>query len=142
MRSKLRLAASLLATMALVLVAATAIPAANPHTMYTCTKTTNGKTDVKTSVPEPAVGGLTNAGYTCVADAEQGEQDDQGDQGDEQGDQQGDQQGEDDDEPAVEGSANGSAQADDSEPSPEGSSSTGTVQAPPESRSLYCSTSG
>src|SRR5262245_40946177 len=105
MRSKLRLAASLLATTALVLTAATAIVAANPHTMYTCTKTKNGKTDVKTAVPESAVGGLTNAGYACVAEAAQGDQQgggeggqqggqggQQGDQGDQQGDQ-GDQQG-------------------------------------------------
>jgi hypothetical protein len=70
MRKNLTLAVSLLAIMALALVGATAVVAANPHTTYTCTKTkNNGQTDVKTSVPEPSVGGLTNAGYTCVAAA-------------------------------------------------------------------------
>ena len=69
MRRNLTLAVWLLATMALALIGATAA-AANPHTTYTCTKTkNNGQTDVKTSVPEPSLGGLTNAGYTCVAEA-------------------------------------------------------------------------
>ena len=121
MRSKLRLAASLLATMALVLIAATAIGAANPHTLFTCTKTKNGKTDVKSSVPDSAVAGLTQAGYECVAEAEQGEDEGETPDG---------------------GAGNGSTSAVESEPTTEDSFPTVTVQAPPESRSLYCSTNG
>src|SRR5262245_41936205 len=102
MKSKLRLAASLLAATAVVLMAATAIVAANPHTMYTCTKTKkNGTTEVKT-VPEPAVDGQTQAGWTCVPEAEQGGQQggQPGDQGGQSADDQDDQGGQQDDQQA------------------------------------------
>ena len=76
MRRNLTLAVSLLAIMALALIGATAVVAANPHVMYTCTKTKkNGQTDVKTSVPETAVGGMNEAGFTCVAVAPADEED-------------------------------------------------------------------
>src|SRR4030095_5298387 len=79
MRSKLRLAASLLATVALALIGATAVGAGNPHTTYTCTKPKkNGETEVRVSVPEPSVGGLTNAGFTCVTEAPASEDEDEG----------------------------------------------------------------
>lgn len=106
MRSNLRRAASLLAVMALALIAATAAVGTNPHTVYTCTKTQDGQTDVETSVPEPAVGGKTSAGYTCVVQAQAEEDEDEG-------------------EPAA------------VSPSPPV-----MVEAPSESRSLYCSTKG
>ena len=110
MRRNVTLAVSLLAIMALALIAATAALGANPHTTYTtytCTKTkNNGQTDVKPSVPEPAVGGKTRAGYTCVVQAQAEEDEDEG-------------------EPAA------------VSPSPPD-----MVEAPSESRSLYCSTKG
>ena len=66
MRRNLTLAVLLLVTMALASTGAIAA-AAGPHTTYTCSKTkNNGDTDVKLAVPEPAVGGLTNAGWSCV----------------------------------------------------------------------------
>ena len=70
MRTRLKLAASLLAIVALALTGATAVAAGNPHVTYTCTKPkSNGESDVRVSVPGPAVGGLTNAGFTCVTEA-------------------------------------------------------------------------
>lgn len=135
MRSKPRLAVSLLATTALVLVTATAVVAANPHAMYTCTKTKNEKTDVKTSVPEPAVGGLTHAGYTCVAEVQQG------DDGDQQGDQPSD-EGQDEGTAQDSGPGMGSTPGDDSIPAAADSSAPEPAQVPSESRSLYCSTNG
>jgi Flp pilus assembly pilin Flp len=61
--------ASLVAIMALALIAATTVAAANPHQTYTCVKVMeNGQSEVQVDVPEPAVAGLTNAGFTCVAD--------------------------------------------------------------------------
>ena len=60
---------------ALALFAAMSAGATNPHATYTCTKVKhNGDTEVKANVPDSAVGGLTQAGYTCVAneDDEQG----------------------------------------------------------------------
>jgi hypothetical protein len=129
MRSNVTLAVSLLASMALALIAATAAVAANPHTTYTCTKTkNNGQTDVKTSVPEPGVGGLTNAGYTCVAEAPADE------------DQV---QDEDEGETQDEGQGDASMPEENPEPKAEVTSSPPvTLEAPSESRSLYCSTKG
>ena len=87
MGRKLRLTASLLAMVALALIGATAVVAGNPHTTYTCTKTKkNGETDVRVSVPEPSVGGLTNAGFTCVTEAPTQEDEDEGEaQGEDEG---------------------------------------------------------
>ena len=150
MARKLRLAASLLAIAALALIGATAVVAGNPHTTYTCTKTKkNGETDVRVSVPEPSVAGLTNAGFTCVVEATQEDEgDDQGDdqggdQGDDQGGDQGDDQGGDQGEATDEGPGNDSTPEQDPEPKTvERSSSIVTVEAPSEPRSLYCSTNG
>ena len=81
MKTILRRAASLVAISALGLFAAATVVAANPHTMYTCVKVKqNGQQDVHVNVPESAVSGLTNAGFTCVATP--GEEENQGDQGD------------------------------------------------------------
>ena len=79
MKTILRRAASLVAISALGLFAATTVVAANPHTMYTCVKAhPNGEQDVQVNVPEPAVSGLTNAGFTCVATPTEDENDDHG----------------------------------------------------------------
>jgi hypothetical protein len=73
---KLGVSASLLATAALALIAATAASAGNPHTTYTCTKPKkNGGADVRVSVPDTAISGLTNAGFTCVVEERTGEDD-------------------------------------------------------------------
>ena len=80
---------ALLSVAALALFAAVSAGAGNPHPMYTCTKVKhNGDTVVQFHVPESAIRGLTNAGFTCVAEdeTESGDQGDNGDQGD-QGDQ-------------------------------------------------------
>jgi hypothetical protein len=86
MRRTLAIAGSLLALTALAAIGATAAAAKSPQPTYTytCTKPKkNGELDVQVSVPASAVGGLTNAGYTCVANAatEEDENGDQGDQG-------------------------------------------------------------
>jgi hypothetical protein len=161
MRRNLTLAVWLLATMALALIGATAA-AANPHTTYTCTKTkNNGQTDVKTSVPEPSLGGLTNAGYTCVAEAPPAEdevqeedevQDDevQDDEVQEEDEVQDDEVQEEDEvqdetesETRVEGQGDDSMPEENPEPKAGVSSSLPvTLEAPSESRSLYCSTHG
>src|SRR5262245_43572962 len=70
---------------------------------YTCTKAKRNGVDVRVNVPEAAIGGLRNAGFSCYeeqadepGDDESGDQGDQGDQGGDQGDQgsdQGDQGG-------------------------------------------------
>ena len=78
---------------ALGLFAAVSAGAGNPHALYTCTKVKpNGDTQVNEHVPESALGGLTNAGFECVAeDSEQsdpgqpGDEDDPGEQGDQGG---------------------------------------------------------
>jgi hypothetical protein len=58
---------AVLSITALALFAAVSAGAANPHATYTCTKVKhNGDTDTQVNVPESAVGGLTNAGFTCV----------------------------------------------------------------------------
>jgi hypothetical protein len=146
MRSKLRLAASLLATVALALIGATAVVAGNPHTTYTCTKPKkNGETEVRVSVPEPSVGGLTNAGFTCVTEAPASEDEDE-DEGQATDTGPGnDSTPEQDSEPETtdEGPLNDSMPEQDPEPkAEEHSSPTVTVEAPSESRSLYCSTNG
>jgi hypothetical protein len=115
LKTILRRAASFVAISTLGLFAAATVAAANPHTMYTCVKVKqNGQQDVQVNVPEPAVSGLTNAGFTCVATPAEEEGDDQGDQGD-QGDE-GDQ---------------GAASGENVEP-----------YVAPESRTLFCSTNG
>lgn len=134
MRRNLTLAVSLLAIMALALIGATAVVAANPHVMYTCTKTKkNGQTDVKTSVPETAVGGMNEAGFTCVAVAPADEEDveeEEDVQDEDTGETQDEKQGDD------------SVPEEDPEPKREVTSSPVTPEAPSESRSLYCSTKG
>ena len=129
MRSELRLAAALLATVALALIASTAAVAVNPQTTYTCTKTKPNGDVVSVTVPESAVDGLTNAGFVCVKNEPPAEG--PGDEG--PGDEgPGDETPGDEDPGAPEhpqGDSNGSA-------------STVTVETPSESRSLYCTTSG
>jgi hypothetical protein len=66
MRSELRLAASLLATVALALMGSTAALADSPQATYTCTKTKPNGDVVTVTVPESAVDGLTKAGFICV----------------------------------------------------------------------------
>jgi len=148
MRSKLRLATSLLAVVALALIGTTAAVAENPHATFTCTKTKkNGPPDIRVSVPEPAVSGLTNAGFVCVADATPAANDDEDEEqseeqdGEDEGQDEGEGEGEDAQETAG-GQEVGSPPDEGSEhSSPELPSA--TASAPPaESRTLYCSTKG
>jgi hypothetical protein len=127
-RTTWKLLASLVAITALALVAATSLAAANPSAVYTCVKVKpNGQEDVRVGVPESAVAGLTNAGFTCVATVGDDETEDPGD--DEAGNQ----------DPANEDPGN-------EDPSDAGSSpaSNASVEVfvPQESRSVYCSTNG
>ena len=122
MRRTLAIAASLLALTALAAIGATAAAAKSPQPTYTCTKPKkNGELDVQVSVPASAVGGLTNAGYTCVANAATGE-DENGDQGD---------QGPDEGKPGNDGPE-----------APELGLATAAFDPPSESRALFCSTKG
>jgi hypothetical protein len=93
MRTAWKLLASLVSITALALMAATTLSAANPNAVYTCIKVkNNGEEDVRVGVPEAAVSGLTNAGFTCVAtvpedeDEEEGEEEEQGEE--EQGEEE------------------------------------------------------
>jgi hypothetical protein len=115
MRTAFKLSVSLVAITALALMATATVPAANPNAAYTCIKETENGHDVVVGVPEAAVPGLTNAGFTCVPNAGEDENEDPGDEG----------PGNED--PGNSGSAMGSS-----------------VQAfvAQESRSLYCSTNG
>ena len=125
MTRKLELAASLLTAAALASIAATSVAAGNPQTTYTCTKTkNNGDSDVRVAVPETAVAGLTNAGYTCVVDTSAGE----GDQGE--------------DETPGGGTGADSPTANDDSATGDRWFSAQTPEPPEESRSLYCSTTG
>lgn len=166
MRGNMRLAASVLAIAALALIGATAGAAVNPHATFTCTKTKkNGSTDVQVSVPESAVSGLTSAGFTCIADVPtnegeednggQGEDQDEG-QGENQDEGQGEDESQDEGQPQDEGLEEDSEDesettddgpGDDSTPEPgpkrderSAVDVTVTVEAPSESRSLYCAT--
>jgi hypothetical protein len=80
-----KLAASLATVAAFSVIAVAAATAANPHQMYTCVKVTPGGEVVQVEVPEPAVKGLTKAGYTCVPNPPSEEEDpgneDPGDEG-------------------------------------------------------------
>jgi hypothetical protein len=121
MKTTWKLVASLVAITALALTAATTISAANPDAAYTCVKVKeNGQQDVQVGVPEAAVDGLTNAGFTCVADPGEGE-----DPGDE--DPGNEDPGNEDPGDAGSGQAGGPAVE---------------VYVAPESRSVYCSTNG
>jgi hypothetical protein len=111
-----RIVACLGAIMALALITAATLAAANPHPTYTCVKVKeNGQSDVSVNVPESAVAGLTNAGFTCVANATEGEGEDPGNE------DPGDDPGSD---PAIT------------------SSGATEVHVPQGQRSLYCSTNG
>jgi len=128
MRTTLKLVASLVAITALALMAATTVPAANPNAAYTCVKVKgNGQQDVRVGVPESAVAGLTNAGFTCVPNPGEGEGEDPGneDSGNEN--------------PGSENPGNGDDPADVAS-GPAGPSVEAYV--PQESRALYCSTNG
>jgi hypothetical protein len=117
----LRRAASLVAISALGLFAAATVVAANPHTMYTCVKVKPNGQDVQVNVPEPAVSGLTTAGFTCVAT-----------DGDEENG---------DDETGNENPGNENQQNEDPGYEEPGTASV-EFYVPQESRSLYCSTNG
>lgn len=134
MRRTMALAASLLALVALALVGATAAAADSSTATYTCTKEKkHGSPDVRVSVPETAVGGLTGAGFTCVLDTVADET-----QGDDQQDEQGDDQTQQDEAQSEDGDQGGDA-------GPETLPlwlSTVTVEEPSESRSVFCSTTG
>jgi hypothetical protein len=107
---------------ALALFAAVSASADNPNTTYTCTKVKhNGDTDVQVNVPDSAVGGLTNAGYACVANEDEGQGGPTGDPGDGQFGIQGNENT---------GSSGG------------GPASFSISEAPQESRSLYCLIAG
>jgi hypothetical protein len=122
MGSTLRRVATVLAVATLATIGATAGVAANPQT-YTCTKSKkHGQPDVRTSVAESAVSGLTNAGYVCVADTPTDE-----------GESEGTDEGPTDDESAGDSTAEEHPSAP-TEPRPS--------SVPEESRSLYCSTHG
>ena len=135
MRTIGRITGALIAIAALALFVATTVAAGNPHQTYTCVKVKrNGDSDVRVSVPEPAVGGLTNAGFTCVADVpDQGDGEEgegEGEEGESGGEGQGDDQGSEDNggQPEL-----GSGQ---------GSIGTAEIETSQEARSLYCSTNG
>jgi hypothetical protein len=118
MKTMGKLIASLVAITALALMAATTVAAGSPHATYTCVKVKeNGKSDVRVDVPEPAVAGLTNAGFTCVANAAGGEGEDPGNED----------PGDEDPGDAGSGPAIGSSVE---------------VHVPQEPRSIYCSTNG
>ena len=79
MKTILRRAACLVAISALGLFAAATVTAANAQAAYTCVKVKpNGQQDVRVGVPESAVSGLTNAGFTCVATTAEEESGEQG----------------------------------------------------------------
>lgn len=119
MRRMRRVSAALLAIAALALFAATTVASGNPHATYTCVKVKqNGDSDVRVSVPEPAVSGLTNAGFTCVADTP----------GEGEGEGEIEDPGDDEGSPDL-----GSGQ---------GSTGTAEIGLPQEARTLYCSTNG
>lgn len=128
MKTACKLIASLIAITALALVAATTVAAGNPHAAYTCVKVKqNGQTDVRVDVPEPAVGGLTNAGFTCVANATEGEGEDP------ENEDLGNEELENEDLGNEDGGDPGSI--------PAAGSSVG-VEVPQGPRSIYCSTNG
>ncbi len=124
MKTTWRLFASSVAITALALMAATTVAAANPNAAYTCVKVKeNGQQDVRVGVPESAVSGLTNAGFTCVANPAEQENPGDEDPGNE--------------DPGTEDPAE--------DPGDAGSSPAGPsveVYVAPESRSVYCSTNG
>jgi hypothetical protein len=148
----LRRAASLVAISALGLFAATTVVAANPHTTYTCVKVKhNGEQDVQVNVPEPAVSGLTNAGFTCVAveGDENGDEETTTDEGNTEDEDPGyeepGEEGAGDDDPGYEEPGNGNPGNEDQDENLGGEEPTTAsveVWVPQESRSLYCSTKG
>ena len=114
---------ALVAITALALAAATSLLAANQNAAYTCVKEKqNGQHDVQVGVPESAVAGLTNAGFTCVLTVGDDETEDPGDE------DPGDEDPGDED-PGDEGL---------------GQDNAAIVEAlvPQESRSIYCTTNG
>ena len=148
MRTTLKLVASLVAITALALMAATTVPAANPNAAYTCVKVKgNGQQDVRVGVPESAVAGLTNAGFTCVPNPGEGEGEDPGnaDSGNENpgsenpGNEDPGNENPGNESPGSENPGNGDDPADVAS-GPAGPSVEAYV--PQESRALYCSTNG
>jgi hypothetical protein len=143
MRSGLRLAASLVATAALALIASTAALADNPQASYTCTKTKPNGDVVTVTVPESAVDSLTKAGFVCVKNEPAAEE--PGDEG--PGDEGPGDEGPGDETPGDEGPGDetpgdeGPAAPDHPEGGTQASPSV-AVEPPTESRSLYCLTSG
>ena len=127
MRTAWKLFVSLVAITALALMASTTVPAANPNAAYTCVKEKkNGQPDVRTGVPEAAVSGLTNAGFTCVAtETEDPGNEDPGNEDPGNEDPGNEDPGNED--PGNSGSAPGSSVE---------------VSVPQEPRTLYCSTNG
>src|SRR4029450_4600993 len=80
MRTTWKLLVALVAISALALMAATSLAAANASAVYACVKVKpNGQEDVRVGVPESAVAGLSNAGFTCVATVGDDETEDPGD---------------------------------------------------------------
>ena len=124
MRITWKLVASLVSITTLALIAATTVTAANA--VYTCVKVKqNGQQDVRVGVPESAVSGLTNGGFTCVPNAVEEQQDEEQQDEEQQDEEQQDEEQQ--DEESVPVPAN--------DPSVESSVSQ-------ESRSLYCSLKG
>jgi hypothetical protein len=137
----LRRAASLVAISALGLFAAATVVAANPHTMYTCVKVKPNGQDVQVNVPEPAVSGLTTAGFTCVATAGDEENGD-----DETGNDNPGNENPGDEDPGYEEPGNGNPGNENQQNEDPGYEEPGTASVefyvPQESRALYCSTNG
>ena len=128
MKTTWKLIASLVAITALALMAATTGAAENPHATYTCVKVKqNGQSDVRVDVPEPAVAGLTNAGFTCVANPAEDETEDPGDE--ESGNEDPGNEDPGNEDPGNSGSAPANGP-------------TAEAYVPQESRSVYCSTNG
>jgi hypothetical protein len=144
MKTIWKLVASLVAITALALMAATVVPAANPNATYTCVKVKgNGQQDVRVGVPESAVAGLTNAGFTCVATPGEGEGEDPGNEnpGNENpGNENPGNENPGNENPGNENPGNGD---DPGDVGPDAAiSSSVEAYVPQEPRSLYCSSNG
>ena len=141
MRTAWKLFVSLVAIAALALMAATTLSAANPNAAYTCVKVKpNGDHEVRVGVPESAVSGLTNAGFTCVATEAEEEGEDSGDEGSENEDP-GDESDNQDPGDESESEDPGDDDPGNVDSAPAGAASV-EVLVPQESRSIYCSTNG
>src|SRR5688572_23701431 len=144
MRITWKLVASLVSITTLALIAATTVTAANA--VYTCVKVKqNGQQDVRVGVPESAVSGLTNGGFTCVPNAVEEQQDEEQQDDEQQGDELKDEEQTDeeqqDEEQQDEEQQDEEQQDKESVPVPANDPSVESSVSQ-ESRSLYCSLKG